>query len=823
MVVTSVCLSLALVAGAANSKPDLIDGDLRHMMAAAAPGEPIRALVFLHTQADINAVKSALAAERASLRERNRRVVMELASTAQASQVGVLNALAPLQQSGALTEVRPLWLVNAIAVAASVNAIEAIAAHPDVRRITVDPPIEATAPVQAGGPDAVAQAMAVPHDEGGVATTITPGLTALQVPAAWALGYTGTGRIIASLDSGVDGAHPALASRWLGSTPAYAGHPEWAWFDPITNTSFPTEFAANSHGSHTMGSAIGGAPGEQIGVAPGAMWMHAAVIDRGTVEQTLSGAIAALQWIVNPDGNPASGFGVPDVCFNSWGIPNGFGIAPCDDLFWSFLDNAEAAGVVIMFAAGNEGAAGLRRPADRATSHLRTVAVGAINAGVEGWPIADFSSRGPSACTPSGLPAVKPEIAAPGVAIRSSVQGGGYALASGTSMATPHVAGVAALIRQACPDLAPEVVHQIIFDTAVDVGPPGKDNSYGFGVPDALAAVQAAEAFCDFGLSVPGGAPDFVPPGQPIKVHARIVQNGESLVPGSAKVRYRPSPSLPFSGYPLVHVEGDLYVATLPAPYCGSTPEYFAIAEGSGGTIRTVPADAPNTTFKPKVGEVVSEVLYEANFSGGLPPGWTTSGLWKLVSQCGPLVSGCGGAIPTQFAYYGETLFCSYDGIHSGTLSSPPIALPAVRSLGVITATFCYHQQALFPGFMSGGTFGAGSVQCALANTNWWQSKSIDLTALEGQTVPITWSFFSNLDFAFFNLGLMVSSVKVTAVYVACDGGSPPIPGDLNGDGVVNGADLAILLGAWGTSLGDLNGDGTTNGADIAILLGNWS
>ena len=97
--------------------------------------------------------------------------------------------------------------------------------------------------------------------------------------------------LVATLDTGVDGNHPALASRWRGvADPRYAGHPEWAFFDPVTGQTFP--FDSGSHGTHTMGTVCGGAPGDEVGVAPGAQWIHAGVIDRVGISQTVADAIA---------------------------------------------------------------------------------------------------------------------------------------------------------------------------------------------------------------------------------------------------------------------------------------------------------------------------------------------------------------------------------------------------------------------------------------------------------------------------------------------------------------------------------------------------
>ena len=106
--------------------------------------------------------------------------------------------------------------------------------------------------------------------------------------------------------------------------------------------------------------------------------------------------ILALQWLLDPDGDPSTDDDVPDVCNNSW---SGGSILtpPCDTFFWSFLDACEEAGIVMVFSAGNEGAGGIMRPSDRD----RTLAVAAIDAGTPGYPLGSFSSIGPSFCTPS--------------------------------------------------------------------------------------------------------------------------------------------------------------------------------------------------------------------------------------------------------------------------------------------------------------------------------------------------------------------------------------------------------------------------------------
>jgi hypothetical protein len=184
---------------------------------------------------------------------------------------------------------------------------------------------------------------------------------------------------------------------------------------------------------------------------------------------------------------------VPDVVSNSWGlVPYTHGYPPCDPLFNNVIDNLEIAGPVVVFAAGNEGAGGIRIPADRITSPVNTFAVGALNQ--DGTSIASFSSLGPSRCDNT---TAKPEITAVGSDVLSSIPGGNYSRLSGTSMACPHVAGAVLLLRQINPAATAEEIKYALYQTAVDLGPSGDDNTFGMGRIDVVAAANALGA--DFG------------------------------------------------------------------------------------------------------------------------------------------------------------------------------------------------------------------------------------------------------------------------------------------------------------------------------------
>jgi len=241
-----------------------------------------------------------------------------------------------------------------------------------------------------------------------------------------------------------------------------------------------------------MGTLTGMNPAtdDTIGVAVDAQWI-AAAWDYSTIPKFISDVIMEFNWAADPDGNAGTSDDVPAVVSNSWGIGVLFGQPPCDASFWTAIDNAEAAGAAVVFAAGNEGptAQSLRAPADRNTTPTTCYAVGALNPGSA--TIASFSSRGPTACAGTTEERIKPEVCARGVAVRSAYPGGSYTNLDGTSMACPHVAGGIALLRDAYPDATVDELKTALMETAIDLGAGGEDNTYGHGRIDVLAAYNS--------------------------------------------------------------------------------------------------------------------------------------------------------------------------------------------------------------------------------------------------------------------------------------------------------------------------------------------
>ncbi len=181
----------------------------------------------------------------------------------------------------------------------------------------------------------------------------TPGVLAIEADRVWnELGITGTGAIVANMDTGVDALHPALSARWRGNF-APAAH---CWRD-AAGFGDPTPEDHLGHGTHVMGTICGLGPNDAIGVAPGALWIADNTLNQGTGGAFDSDVTTGLQWFSDPDGNSSTDDDVPDVVQNSWGVNELFaGYVDCDSRWWAAIDNCEVAGVVLTYSAGGDGA-----------------------------------------------------------------------------------------------------------------------------------------------------------------------------------------------------------------------------------------------------------------------------------------------------------------------------------------------------------------------------------------------------------------------------------------------------------------------------------
>ncbi|MEV7616806.1 S8 family serine peptidase [Streptomyces sp. NPDC089799] len=383
------------------------------------------------------------------------------------TQAGLRTAL-----DGARAEYTPYWIVNAVRVVGDRKLAGSLAERPEVARIDADDEVDLPKPVE-GRREASADAVEWNIDR-------------INAPKVWEeLGVRGEGIVVANIDSGVDYTHPAVAAQYRGRAADGTVSHAYNWFDPAGICAGGAPCDNNDHGTHTMGTMVGDDGGaNKIGVAPGAKWIAAKGCETNSCSE--ASLLASGQWIVAPTDangqNPRPDL-APHIVNNSWGGAGG------DGWYQQVVDTWRAAGIFPAFSNGNSGpgCATSGSPGDYASSYS-SGAFDINNA------IAPFSSRG----APQGG-GIKPNIAAPGVNVRSSVPGG-YDSFSGTSMASPHTAATVALIWSAAPALEGDVAQTeaLLDGTAVDTdntgcgGTAADNNVFGEGRLDALAAVRAA-------------------------------------------------------------------------------------------------------------------------------------------------------------------------------------------------------------------------------------------------------------------------------------------------------------------------------------------
>lgn len=461
-------VTLWVLGWALNATAAFVDQDLADRLATANPNDQLKVLVVLASQLDLNRLSLTLDAQRVDRARRHFEVLTQARDLAEETQEPLVEMLEAGRERSEVISYKTFWITNAIAVQAKPDFIRRLLKRSDVSAVYWDSPIELIAPI------------GEPRYTDSIGDGVENGITVTRAPELWAMGIDGAGSLACDQDTGADGTHPAFANRWRGLDVGV--QPAAAWFDPVAGETFPTD--SDSHGTHTLGTMVGDdGAGNQVGMAPGAKWIGAKTIDvpGGSI---YSDAVAAFEWSADPDDDPSTLDDVPDVVNNSWGIS---GFPHCDDAFWAAIDTAEAAGVVVIFAAGNEGpmARSLRSPGDRITSQCNVFSVGALNQNAT--TIASFSSRGPSRCDDA---TIKPEVSAVGVEVRSSMPDNSYGTMDGTSMAAPHVSGAVLLLRQAFPEALPDEIKTALYMSAVDLGEVGEDNTFGMGCIDVVAAYE---------------------------------------------------------------------------------------------------------------------------------------------------------------------------------------------------------------------------------------------------------------------------------------------------------------------------------------------
>lgn len=373
---------------------------------------------------------------------------------------------------------RSFWIQNMIRVHSGPQILEQLAQRSDIARIIPDRQRRINR-------DTTFRAEVKPDTTRSVEWNVSH----IRADRVWdEFNIRGEGITVCDFDTGVEWQHSALKPHYRGWEGVSADH-DYNWFD-ATGGSPMEPIDDNGHGTHTTGTMVGDdGSGNQIGVAPGAKWIAVKFItaDNSTMD---SWVLAGYEWVLAPtdvNGQNPDPSKAPHIVNNSWGIDSGTLI------YYDAVQALITAGIFMEFSAGNAGPGceTVGSPGDYDT----VITTGAI------LPLGvatDFSSRGPSRLSPM---LIKPDVSAPGEQVRSSIPGEeSFSEGAGTSMAGPHVCGLAALMWSANPELQGQVeeTFDLIRETCVtartsectnpdEIRTP--NNVYGWGEIDCYKAV----------------------------------------------------------------------------------------------------------------------------------------------------------------------------------------------------------------------------------------------------------------------------------------------------------------------------------------------
>ena len=427
--------------------------------------------------------------------ERREFVINTLKRQAADAQTGLIEELNILETNGLVEEIRPLWLVNSVSCYANEEAVSAISQRKDILAVYQCEEFQCIEDVS------------VMSSERGDGREIAENIVKVNADQVWALGYTGENVLVALIDTGARLDHADLQGRLWDGGAEYPNH----GYDFYQHDNDPSD--THGHGTHVAGTIVGtGVSGTQTGVAPGATLMVLKVFHGEDNLTEVTMWVEAMQFAVEHGA---------DVMNMSLGQP--LPDSSVQLMLRQACDNTLAAGVVAAVCAGNSRQIqmlapvpyNIWSPGDCPPPHLHedqmvnaggtscVICVGAVN---NNDVLGDFSSEGPatwsgvapyndypySSGSSTNIGLIRPDVCAPGVNVKSLDFNttNGYCLKSGTSMATPCVAGTIALMLSKDHELTPEQIDEILERTAVPLSA-HKSNDFGSGRIDALAAVNA--------------------------------------------------------------------------------------------------------------------------------------------------------------------------------------------------------------------------------------------------------------------------------------------------------------------------------------------
>lgn len=395
---------------------------------------------------------------------------------AEDSQKSILDILEKEKVTGQVKFYESFHIINCINVIAKKSLLSSLAKRSEVEKIVLNKKIKADKK-EKNAPEVRTYSMNSANGK-----HVPWNLKAIAADKAQELASSSNNEVVvAIIDSGVDGSHPAIKNNYRGNDASLAAY---SWYNTITGKDGSQETPSDSrgHGTHVCGTILGSRENSLLGVAPKAKWMAVKVFDDNG-ETDNAKLIKAGEWIMAPNGDPKY---APNVVNNSWGGNS------TDGFYQDIVKAWRQAGIFPVFSAGNVsqfnngGENSIGTPA----SYPESYAVGAIR---KDEHVAKFSLRGKSNYTDKW----KPDIVAPGVNILSSMPGNKYEILTGTSMAGPHVTGVVALMLSVNKELSVDQIEKILNSTATPLKDEDYTSSpnhgYGYGKVNAALAVELAK------------------------------------------------------------------------------------------------------------------------------------------------------------------------------------------------------------------------------------------------------------------------------------------------------------------------------------------
>ena len=565
---------------------------------------------------------------------------------------------------------------------------------------------------------------------------------------------------------------------------------------------------SNGHGTH-CGGTVGGVGNNNIGVA-GVNWSCSLAgvqfLSSGGSGATAD-AVAAVQYCI------VMGFKVSN---NSWG-GGGF----TQSLYDAIANAGTQADHIFCAAAGNSGSSGASYPAAYDLPNIISVAATECNDNLAG-----FSQYHPT----------EVDLAAPGVDILSSTPGNNYSYYSGTSMATPHVAGAVGLVYSVLGDATPAEIKALILDHVRPVSGLNGDCLTG-GVLDVAASM--ANTFLGPKIELLTEVPESQDPYLETTYRISVDPRQDTLLLGSVKMSYRMSESDSFQTVAMSQDGLNAWKANLPGANCDESPEFYFQVEGQTSGLTTNPSAGSSAPYGFFIGEAV--ISFSDDFN--TDKGWTVTndaadGQWERGNPIN-----CGRGDPgTDFDGSGLCYLTdnsSADGCNSdvddGTtiLTSP--TFDASGSDDTLVSYARWHSNDY------GAAPGTDPMVVEISNDAGLTWSDLETVGPTGEGTNGGWAYMTfrvadyiqgtaqmRLRFIVSDVGADTQSVVESGVdgfsveYIECEP-ETPCDGDVNGDSTVNVEDILIAIAQFGgTGEGDVNDDGTVNTDDLLVIIASW-